>query len=344
MTALIRGAFRAQADACESLGSPLTARVLRLLAAALHPGTPVADRVLGWQGDPSTRADALALRLAAGLHAVVLQRQNPDLHALYTAPEAVSDATATATLRNALTRNQDILLTWLDRAPQTNEVRRSAVLIAAGHWLAAKTGLPLALSELGASAGLNLNWDRYALDIGAIFGDPDSPVRLTPDWRGILPPLPRPIIVERRAVDLNPLDIKGDSLRLRSYIWADQPHRMALTQAAIGLAEGLRVDKGDAVDWLETRLRTQVPGRLHLVYHTVAWQYFPKAAQARGEALLQAAGARATKDSPLAHLAMETDGHEPGAAMTLRLWPGGTIPLGRADFHGRWINWLAPAA
>jgi hypothetical protein len=75
----------------------------------------------------------------------------------------------------------------------------------------------------------------------------------------------------------------------------------------------------------------------------VAWQYFPAAAQARGEATLQAAGQRATQTAPLAHLAMEGDGNEPGAALTLRLWPGNqTIPLGRADFHGRWVDWQAP--
>ena len=40
---------------------------------------------------------------------------------------------------------------------------------------------------------------------------------------------------------------------------------------------------------------------------------------------------------------MEADGLSPGAALTLTLWPGGeTIPLGRADFHGRWVDWTAP--
>jgi hypothetical protein len=42
---------------------------------------------------------------------------------------------------------------------------------------------------------------------------------------------------------------------------------------------------------------------------------------------------------------MEADGStEPGAALTLTLWPGEkVIPLGRADFHGRWVDWTAPA-
>jgi len=341
MTDAVRNSFRTQADACLALGSPFTARILRLLADGLTPGTPVADRVLGWQGDPSGRADALALRLAGGLHALALQSDPPALRSFYTNPSRHTDIEALAVLLD--TTDHAPLMDWLASAPQTNEVRRSAPLIAAGHWLAARFGLPMVLSELGASAGLNLNWDRYALDTGGGFGDQNSPLRLTPDWRGAMPPSTQPQVTQRRAVDLNPLDVTRDSLRIRAYIWADQPDRMALTQTAIDMAHGLQVDRADAVDWLETRLQTQHPGQLHLIYHTVAWQYFSQTAQARGEALLQSAGNRATASAPLAHLSLESDGAEPGAALTLRLWPGNhTIPLGRVDFHGRWVDWQAP--
>ncbi|WP_022704579.1 DUF2332 domain-containing protein [Pseudorhodobacter ferrugineus] len=344
MTNTVRHSFRVQADACEALGSPLTARILRLLADGLALGTPVADRILNWQGDPSVRADALALRLAGGLHALALQGTPTALHSFYTTPARYTDIEALAVLLDTIDAAPPTLLAWLNSAPQTNEVRRSAPLIAAGHWLAAHYGLPIALSELGASAGLNLNWDRYALDIGETFGDVGSPLRLTPDWCGPLPPRTQPQITERRGVDLNPLDVSRDALRIRSYIWADQPHRMALTQTAIDMAQGITIDRADAVDWLETRLQTPMSGQLHLIFHTVAWQYFPKAAQARGEALLQAAAKRATATAPLAHLGMENDGSEPGAALTLRLWPNAqTIPLGRVDFHGRWVDWQAPA-
>lgn len=340
---MIRDSFRAQADHCAALGSALTARILRLLADALAPGTPVADRILGWQGDPSPRADALALRLAGGLHALVLQGAPIALCSFYANPARYTDIEAMAVLLDALDQAPETLMHWLNSPPQTNEVRRSAALIACGHWLAARFDLPMVLSELGASAGLNLNWDHYALDIGETFGDPSSPLRLTPDWHGPLPPHAQPHISARAGVDLNPLDVARDSLRIRSYIWADQPHRMALTQTAITLASGLAITRADAVDWLETRLQTTLPGQLHLIFHTVAWQYFPHAAHIHGEALLQAAGARATDAAPLAHLSMESDGAEPGAALVLRLWPGGhVIPMGRVDFHGRWVNWTAP--
>ena len=77
-----------------------------------------------------------------------------------------------------------------------------------------------------------------------------------------------------------------------------------------------------------------------MVYHTIAWQYFPPETQARCRAALAAAGAQATSDAPLAHVGMEADGTKGSAALTVTLWPGDeTRQLGRVDFHGRWIAW-----
>ena len=71
----IRQAFRQQAEACAALGSPLMERLMTGLAERLEPGDPVADTVLGWQGDSSARADSVPLRLAGGLHALILTDQ-----------------------------------------------------------------------------------------------------------------------------------------------------------------------------------------------------------------------------------------------------------------------------
>ncbi|MFM7335906.1 MAG: DUF2332 domain-containing protein, partial [Tabrizicola sp.] len=203
-------------------------------------------------------------------------------------------------------------------------------------------GLPLILSELGASTGLNLLWDHYALRIGnQTFGPPTPALTLTPDWTSPLPPDASPTILDRRGVDLNPLDPETDRLRLLAYLWPDQPDRLARARTALDLAARLRpqIDRADAADWLETRLATPAPGALHLIYHTVAWQYFPPATQTRALAAMKAAG----DHSPIARVSMETDGQSPGASLTLTLWPGNeTVPLGRADFHGRWVDWQAP--
>jgi len=77
-----------------------------------------------------------------------------------------------------------------------------------------------------------------------------------------------------------------------------------------------------------------------MIYTTIAWQYFPAAKQAEGLAKIEAAGATATTDTPLAFVQMENDGVGPGALLTLRLWPGDlNLTLGRVDFHGRWVDW-----
>ena len=343
----VRQSFRDQAEACQALGSPLTARLCRLCADRLDRGA-VAGRVLGWTGDPGGKADALALRLMGGLHALVLTGADPALADAYAGAGRLADDHLWRVVAEALELHAEPLLRWLDSPPQTNEVRRSAVLIAAGHWLAARHGLPLVLSELGASAGLNLMWDRWRLEAAAQgFGPADAPVVLTPEWRGAVPLVCTPRVIARAGVDLSPLHPVRDRLRLLSYIWADQPERLARTRAALDLAaaDPPPVVQGDAVDWLAGRLVAPQPGALHLVFHTVAWQYFPAATQARGEALLAAAGARATAQAPLARLAMEADATGlPGAALTLDLWPDGrSIALGRVDFHGRWVEWQAPA-
>jgi hypothetical protein len=338
----VRHAFRQQAKACSDLGSPLMARLMDGLATRLQPGGVLADQVLGWQGDASSKGDSVPLRLAGGLHALVLTGADPDLAAAYATPSAdPTDAALAAILHHA-----QHLLHWLTSPPQTNEVRRSAVLIAAGHWLAARHGLPLVLSELGASAGLNLLWDHYALQTHDQRLGPDpAALTLAPDWSGPRPPSTSPTILDRRGVDLNPLDPVTDRLRILSYLWADQLERLRLTTAALDLAATLRppIDAGDAAPWLEARLQARHPGALHLIFHTIAWQYFPATTQARAKAALAEAGAKATPDAPLAHLGLEADHATPGAGMTLTVWPGGqTLPLGRADFHGRWVDWAAP--
>lgn len=340
----VRDAFRRQAEVCADMGSPFTARLCALAADRLAPGGPVADRVLAWPGDPSNRADALPLRLAGALHALVLERRDPALARAYP-PHEADDAALWSAAAAAMEAHAPFLLRRLDGPPQTNETQRSAALCPGYLTVAAETGLPLVCSEIGASAGLNLLWDRFAHRFGpAAWGDPASPVRIAPDWRGPPPPLPTATVAERAGCDLAPLDPTDPEaeLRILSFVWADQTDRLTRTRAALALAReaGLRVERADAADWLETRLARPRPGYAHVVAHSIMWQYLPEPTQARIIALIKAAGARAAADAPLAWLRLEPDGAAPGAAVTLTLWPGGEARLlGRADFHGRWVHW-----
>jgi hypothetical protein len=342
MTAL-SAAFQGQVKACAALGSPFMARLMRLLAEHWPMDTALAQRFADWPGDVSAMGASLPLRLAGGLHALVLQGRDAGLMAAYP-PYSVTDASLLQAVLAAMRQHDAFLCDWVENAPQTNEVRRSAVLIAAAHWLTAQYGLPLRLSELGASAGLNLMFDHFRLDIGEqTFGPATAGVQLQPDWRGNTPPEARVRVAERRGVDLNPLlpALPADALRLIAYLWPDQPDRIARTRAAMALATA-PVDKADAIDWLTLRLAAPRPGQLHLIYHTIAWQYFPLEKQALGRRLIETAGAAATQTAPLAWLGLEADDSTPGAGLFLRLWPGDLrVDLGRAGFHGEWVDWRA---
>ncbi len=343
-TQMIRESFRRQARACTDLGSPFTARLCNLAAERLTADRPVGATILGWPGNPYGTGDALALRFAGTLHALVRSGQDPALAAAYP-PHAVDDDTLWFAVEAALRRDETFILDRLKSAPQTNEVRRSSALLPGFLTVAALTAKPLVLSEVGASAGLNLQWDRYSYHLGEFSWGQASAVELAPRWEGPLPPQAPIEITERAGCDLNPLDpsSEDDRLRLFSYIWADQRDRLDRTAAALEMAteSGLKVEKADAIDWLRKRLTTSRPGMAHVIYHTIAWQYLPPALKAAGEALIADAGSRATRDAPLARLQLEADGKPEGAAILLTLWPSGeTREIGRADFHGRWVKWV----
>jgi hypothetical protein len=333
--------FHRQGRACAGLDSPFMHRLMHLLPAVVEPTGPVGRRLLSFGGDVGPAGHSLPLRLAGALHALVL---TGDRLADAYPPHSVPDATLRAAVQDALDRRSDAVLHWLDRAPQTNEVRRSAALLAGAAWLSRRNGLPLVVSELGASAGLNLMFDRFALETGAgRIGAGEPALMLAPELRGGIPPVAAVRVAGRRGVDLSPVDpsTQEGRLRLLAYLWPDQPARRRLTEAAMAVAVA-QVDRADALDWLRARLAVPHPGHLHLIVHTVAWQYFPPAVQQGCTALLEAAGARATAEAPLARLGMETDRAQPGAALWLDLWPGAVrVDLGRVDFHGRWLDWRA---
>ncbi|GHC54315.1 DUF2332 domain-containing protein [Neogemmobacter tilapiae] len=336
----VREQFLQQSRSCLAMGSPLTARILSLLASDIALGNPLTERVLGWPGPAS---DALPLRLAGGLHSLVRSGNATDLQNFYRSNQKFDDQQAITILRAALAEHAIYLNAWLDSPPQTNELRRSAVLIAAAHWLSDRFKLPLELSEIGASAGLNMIWDHYALHLGGqTYGPNDAPLTLSPQWEGDFPPTVSPVVLSRAGVDRSPIDPTRDRERLLSYIWADQADRLARTEKALDLVAflGVRPEKGEALPWIRKRLAIAYPGRLHLLYHTIVWQYLTPTERAEGEGLIAQAGAKATVDAPLAHLAMEEDGRKPGVGLRITLWPGMLqLQLGRADAHGRWIIW-----
>ena len=341
----VREAFRRQAGWCRTLGSPLTALVCGLAAERLDRGTILGRRILDWPAQPGPAVDMLPLRLAGGLHALA-RRGGAGLAACYP-PHPLPDAGAMwDAIRAAL--DDPALSPWLDGVPQTNEVARSAVLMAGLLVIAHETGLSLALHELGASAGLNLTPDRYDIRLGGLqAGTPGSAVVLQPDWDGPPPPGATVQVVRRRGVDLAPMRVQdpADQERLRAYVWADQPARLARLEGALAIAtaDPPALDRGDAADWTEANiLPVPEPGVTQVLMHSVAYTYFPAASQARIAAHMTAIGGQAAAETPLAWLRFEPPpGHAEAPTLRLQTWPGGQDRvLAAGSPHGTWIRWI----
>ena len=338
----VRASFAEQAFWCARLGSLFTARLCEILGAGLDRRSAVGRRALDWPGDPRALADALALRLCAGLHFMVRESRAPALAALYPPAPLPDEGALWAEVAPLL--DDPGLEAWLDSAPQTNEVGRSAVLMSGLLVVAARFGLPLRLYELGASAGLNLLLDHYGYDLGGLAaGDRDSPILLKPEWEGPPPPDAKVRILGRAGADLNPARLPQDAARLPAYIWPDQPERLASLDAALAIAAAHppRVDKADAADWIEAALAVAPePGVARVVMHSVAFQYFGPQAQARVALHVEATGSAAHGDAPLAWLRFEKEPDADLYALRLRTWPGGDELLAWTHPHGRRVAWL----
>lgn len=143
-----------------------------------------------------------------------------------------------ADLREQVASDADRLrATMLTRATQTNEPARCAALLPA---LATIDG-PLALVEVGTSAGLCLYPDRYGYDYDGRPVGPPSPVQLRCTTSGPVPvPTALPEVVARIGIDLNPLDVTDpdDLAWLRALVWPGpvEAERLQRLDAAAAIA------------------------------------------------------------------------------------------------------------
>jgi hypothetical protein len=313
MTDRIRHAFEQQIIWCDRLGSPFTARLCAGFARHLDRELAIGRRLLDWPAERNPIVDAVPLRVAGGLHALVRRGRLPELARLYPSAPLPDIEALWAAVARALVEAEAELLPWLDRPPQTNEIGRSALLMSGLLAAAAETGLPIALYEVGASAGLNLQLDRYRYRLGGLaIGPADAGVLLAPDWTGASPPAADIHVARRRGADLNPIDMADarDRERLLAYIWPDQTERLDRTEAALALAVASPppLDCADAADWTERQFDpTPERGMLRVLMHSIAFQYFPAETRRRLVEHLDRVGRHATGQAPLAWLRFEID-------------------------------------
>ncbi|TNH26254.1 DUF2332 domain-containing protein [Micromonospora orduensis] len=225
------------------------------------------------------------------------------------------------------------------RATQTNEAGRCAVLLP----VLATLPQPLALVEVGASAGLCLYPDRYAYRYGEHRVGSGEPV-LECAASGFEPPARVPQVVWRAGLDLNPLDVTdpGDVSWLDALIWPEHAHRRTRLRAAaaVAAADPPLLVRGDLVDDLPALAARAPAGATLVVFHTSVLYQVPLA---RREAFV-----RLVRDLPghwIANEAPEVLPHDglpdlPDAALHNVLALDGR-PLAWTRGHGQAIMWFA---
>ena len=235
------------------------------------------------------------------------------------------------------------------RLVQTNVLERCGLLLPA-FAAAAKAlgGTELAMIEIGASAGLNLLWDRYFYDYGAFtWGDPASAVWLEIEVRGSasLPVIPPDLRAGWRAgIDLDPVDLLDADATLwqRALMWPERRDRQRRIDAVLPIvrADPARVVAGDACDKLAALLQEAPASRpLCLLASYSLYQFSPDACDRLFEIIEAHAAAR-----PVAlvtvDLARIGDAY---GSVALTIFEGGArreTLLARGHPHGNWIEWL----
>ena len=340
-------AFRYQAVACAQLGSPMYADLLTRLHDDIRDHG-VIHLLRGHEDDPGP--SALALRLLGAVHRLVLTGEAPDLAPFYPSVGGRWDpGGGWLAFQAALSSHKSTVRELLGRAPQTNEVGRAAALMGGLLIAAERYEQPIRLFEIGASGGLNQLVDQFSYADGdhVLWGNPQSPVRLDPAWRGVLPDTSTPVeLVERLANDIEPVDATtaDGRLTLLSYVWPDQVQRFERISGALRIASQMppRVVGGPADEFVE-RI-TLADSTITVVWHSVMWQYLDPAEQSRIIDHLEHLCRQATRDDPLVHLRFEPmrrkPDHEHEFLVVMDCWPGvlGEI-VGVGQAHGIPVEW-----
>ncbi|MEW9677868.1 DUF2332 domain-containing protein [Lentibacillus sp. L22] len=226
---------------------------------------------------------------------------------------------------------------------QTNEVRRCSYLYPSFCFIYEKVKKPLALIEIGTSAGLQLLWDRYcySYETDKIYGDHNSDVHIKANVKGESSPflLPNsPPVVSRIGLDLhiNDLNDPEDYLWLKSLIWPNHSERRELFEGASNYVKRNLLDmvEGDGVALLSDIVMEIPQDAVICVFHTHVANQLPQEVKFKLLEDVKLIGKQRdifhlynnVQDRNF-HLDYYIDGNEYNST------------VGETDGHGRWFSW-----
>lgn len=325
---------------CARMGSPFFGAILRHAASAY-----VSDSTLRDLLDRHAHRSRLGLRLGGAAHFRALRAYAPEIAAHY--PSTGGDGDAEAAWRGVVAdihANSVVYDELFERPVQTNEVARALPVLGAMLTLADSTRLPLRVFEIGSSAGLVLNFDRYQYSGDDwSWGLPGAAVHLRNLTDSGKPAhlQTQLLLQERHGCDLHPLDAADpqDADTLLSFIWPDQRERFERLQAALAVARAypVAIERGEGVAWARAKAKPRERAAT-VVLHTVITEHMSAEVRASlGEAIAELS-ASAADAAPFAWIRMEPG--ETGYDTTLAQWPGGSERrIARSDGHAQHLRW-----
>jgi hypothetical protein len=336
-----------QAESCRSLGSAMYSSLFTDLAADYADGGRTYALLAGRSLRPVH--DAVPLRLAGAIHRVVLQGKDDRLARHYPSVGGKPAEDFTADFIGYMRDHLEDIENGLATQVQTNEVGRSVAHLVLSHWITTLGVEEFHLLEIGASAGLNLNFDRFYGCFGQLrMGNPSSSLRFMGDWFSNAPDVPRigATAISKRGCDISPIDVTqpGDESRLLSFVWPDQRLRLERLRSAIAIAKTHRplVDQASADEWITQQL-ARTNGHATLIFHSIVWQYLGTQTQNKLKLAIYNAGKTATTTHPIVWARMEPAGAV--ADIQVDVFDGSSAEprhfrLAEIGYHGQNMNWL----
>ncbi|MBU8567037.1 DUF2332 domain-containing protein [Virgibacillus pantothenticus] len=227
---------------------------------------------------------------------------------------------------------------------QTNEIRRCAYLYPSFCYMYNITKKPLALIEIGTSAGLQLLWDTYSysyINNGTVYGNSQSSVHISSEIKGMGSPLlyaDSPPVTWKVGIDLHVSDVNdpADVQWLEALIWPEHQERLALFKNAVKQMQEnpVKLIEGDGVALLPEVAEKAPKDATICVFHTHVANQISKELKLK---LLQNIKRIGSKRD-IFHLYNNIwDGD-----LHLDYVVGGKEyhhTIGETDGHGRWFSW-----
>lgn len=304
--------------------------------------------------------------LLAALHDLVLQHPDEEYSRFYETVggrygNSESEIDPMPALRSFVAEHEVELAHLIaTRSTQTNEVNRSCLwFVALRHATSDLSDRPISVIEIGASAGLNLRFDRYHYDFGSrgTYGNTNSDVHLRCDIRSGSPELDveLPPIRTRRGLELDPIDLSDAAERrwLKACIWPGQTdrHRRFDAAADLATADPPTLIRDDAVDGIADLIEACDPDDHVIVMHSWVLTYLRRDRRDALDRIIDFAGT----DRDLTWISAEGEGVtswvptidgvvEPHTVIGTSRWRSGDRTVERTGVchpHLEWLRWEA---